>query len=286
MKPFTAIPTRSSGKNSAFFGATMLMAALTMPASVFPQTLAPVDLLSTANFAILAGSTIANIPTSVITGDVGVSPSAGSFIAGFGLTEVTGTIYAVDASYPTAGVAVIDPARLTAAKGDLTIAYNDAAGRTPVPAGDFLNPGAGNLGGLTLVPGLYKFTGAALLSGSDLVLTGSANDVWIFQVGSEFTVEEGMHVVLAGEAQAGNIFWQVGTSATLGVGSVMQGTIMADQSITLASGATLNGRALTSIAAVTLANAAVTRPPLDPNANPTAVGRATWGGIKEEGLSR
>ena len=285
MKMYTSISRWFPGNNLGFCGAALLLAALAMPATSFAQPQASVDLLSTANFAILAGSTVANIPTSVITGDVGVSPSAGSFIAGFGLTEVTGTIYAVDASYPTAGVAVVDPTRLTAAQSDLTIAYNDAAGRTPVPSGDFLNPGAGNLGGLTLVPGLYKFTGAALLSGSDLVLTGGADEVWIFQIGSELTIEDGIHVVLAGEAQAANIFWQVGTSATVGVGAVMQGNIMADQSITLANGATLNGRALASIAAVTLANAVVTRPPLD-NGNPTPVAGTSWGEMKEAVLTR
>ena len=199
-------------------------------------------------------------------------------MAGFGLTEVTGTIYAVDAGYPTADVAVIAPTRLTAAKGDLTIAYNDAAGRTPVPTGTYLNPGAGNLGGLTLVPGLYKFTGAALLSGSDLTLTGSATDVWIFQIGSELSVANGMQVILAGGAEAGNIFWQVGTSADIGVGCAMQGTILADQSITLATGATLNGRALASIAAVTLDANTVTMPQ---SSAPTSVTSSTWGRAKE-----
>lgn len=150
---------------------------------------------------------------------------------------MTGTIYAVDSTYPTASVAVIDPTALTAAKGDLTIAYNDAAGRTPVPTGTFLNPGDGNLGGLTLVSGLYKFTGAALISGSALTLSGSATDTWIFQIGSDLTVANGIQIVLVGGAQASNIFWQVGTSASIGVGSVMQGTIMADQSISLATGA-------------------------------------------------
>ncbi|MFC1526928.1 ice-binding family protein [Candidatus Latescibacterota bacterium] len=111
------------------FGA-MLMVALVAPASV-PAQLAPppqavVDLLSTADYAILAGSTITNIPTSAVTGNIGLSPAAGSFMVGLGLTESTGTIYAVDATYPTANVAVIAPTRLTAAKGDLTIAYNDA----------------------------------------------------------------------------------------------------------------------------------------------------------------
>ena len=257
-----------------------------LPTGSAAQTLPlqpPVDLLSTAGYAILAGSTVTNNPMSVITGDVGVSPAAGSTITGFGLTEVTGTIYAVDASCPTAGVAVIDPTALTAAKGDLTIAYNDAAGRTPIPTGTFLNPGDGNLGGLTLASGLHEFTGAALITGSDARLSGSATDVWIFQIGSDLTVANGMQVVLAGGPQAGNVFWQVGASATIGVGSVMQGTILVDQSISLATGAVLNGRALASIAAVTLDASTVTRPVMA--ALPTGAAFMTWGQMKE-GIAR
>lgn len=271
---------RFSAGGALFLGA-MLMVALVVPATVLAQAAPPpqaaVNLLSTADFAILAGSTITNIPTSAVTGDIGLSPAAGSFIVGFGLTETTGTIYAADATYPTAGVAVVDPTRLTTAKGDLTIAYNDAAGRTPVPTGTYLNPGAGNLGGLALVPGLYKFTGAALISGSDLTLTGGAGDVWIFQIGSALSVANGVHVVLAGGAQAANIFWQVGSSADLGTGCVMEGTILADQSITLATGATLNGRALASIAAVTLDASTVSRPA---GAIPTSAVPTTWGQAK------
>jgi hypothetical protein len=140
---------------------------------------------------------------------------------------------------------------LTAAKGDLTIAYNDAAGRTPIPVGPFLNPGVGNLAGLDLVPGLYKFTGEAIAT-TDFTLTGSASDVWIFQIASALTVSNGVHVTLAGGARASNIFWQVGTSAILGTTSVFQGTIMADASITMQTGATLNGRALAFSATVAL----------------------------------
>jgi hypothetical protein len=266
--------------NTRTFNGLLLTAALLLPVSAFsqPPPQAPVRLLAAANFAILAGSTISNIPTSAISGDIGLSPAAGSFIAGFGLSETSHTIYAVDATYPTANVAVIDPTGLTAAKGALTIAYNDAAGRTPVPTGTYLNPGAGNLGGLTLVPGLYKFTGAALVSGSDLTLTGGANDVWIFQIGAALSVANGIQVVLAGGARAANIFWQVGTSADIGVGSVMQGTILADQSITLATGARLNGRALASIAAVTLDASTVIRPQ---DNTPTNAAPATWGQTKE-----
>ena len=222
---------------------------------------APVNLGSTANFAVLAGYAITNVPTSAIIGDVGVSPAAESFITGFSQTDwtgyatspqVTGKIYGADMTDPT-------PAMLTTAKGDLTIAYNDAAGRTPMPAGPFLNPGSGDLAGLNLAPGLYKFTGAAIATTS-FTLTGGENDVWIFQIASALTVSNGVHVTLAGGAQASNIFWQVGTAAIFGTTSVFQGTVMANASITLKTGATLNGRALAFSGTVALDSNIITVP--------------------------
>jgi hypothetical protein len=150
---------------------------------------------------------------------------------------------------------------LTKAQGDLTSAYNDAAGRTPVPTGLFLNPGSGNLGGMTLSNGgLYQFSGAALISGSDLTLTGNASNVWIFQIASELSVDNGIQVILAGGAQASNIFWQVGASAALGTSTVFEGTIMAHDAITFATGATLHGRALAETAGVTLESTTITNP--------------------------
>jgi hypothetical protein len=219
---------------------------------------APVNLLSTSRFAILAATQITDVPTSAITGDVGLSPAARSFI---GLTppEVTGSIYAADDG---GAISVM----LTQAQGDLTIAYNDAEGRTPVPTGTFLNPGSGNLSGLNLPPGLYKFTSGALLSGSDVTLTGNASDVWIFQIASTLNVDNGMHVILAGGAQASNIFWQVGTSAALGTTTIFEGTIMAHDSITFATGATLYGRALAATAEVTLQSTTITIPNVLPEA--------------------
>jgi hypothetical protein len=136
---------------------------------------APVNLGSTSRFAVLAASEITSVPTSAIKGDVGLSPAARSKMVGLTPVELVGTIFAAD----DGGAAAV---MLTHAQGDLTLAYNDAAGRTSVPTGPFLNPGSGNLGGLTLVPGLYKFTGPALISGSGLTLKGSASDVWIFQI--------------------------------------------------------------------------------------------------------
>jgi hypothetical protein len=194
-------------------------------------------------------------------------------ITGFGSTEVTGTLFTVDANGPAGSV--MAPSDLFTAKGDLTLAYNDAAGRTPVPTGTFLDPGAGNVGGMTLIPGLYKFTSSASVTGSDLTLSGNATDVWIFQIASDLNVGNGIKVTLAGGALAANIFWQIGTSATLGTTSDFKGTLMANQSITLNTGATLNGRALASIAAITLDQSTITRPELgttllknDANRNP------------------
>ena len=235
----------------------LLTAALMAPAAALPVQ-APVDLGACARYAVLAGSLVSNIPTSAVTGDIGLSPAAGSKITGFGMAEVTGSVFTVDETGPAGSTPAA--ADLTVAKGDLTLAYNDAAGRTPVPEGPFLNPGAGNIGGMTLVPGLYKSTSGLEISGSDLTLSGGADAVWIFQVASDLNVGNGIKIILAGGAKAENVFWQIGTSATLGTTSVFKGTILADQSISLNTGATLDGRALASSAAVTLAGNAVTRP--------------------------
>ena len=201
-----------------------------------------VALGSAANFAVLAGSTVTNTGGTTVTGDLGVSP--GSAVTGFPPGTVVGTQHIADTV--AAGAMV-----------DLTTAYNDAAGRTLCPVSV-----AGNLGGQTLSPGLYKSTSGLEISSGDLTLDakGNANAVFIFQMASTLDTAAGLHVILAGGAKASNVFWQVGTSATLGTNSTFIGTIMADQSVSLNNGATLQGRAMARIGAVTLDASTVTKP--------------------------
>lgn len=208
---------------------------------------APVDLGSAAHFTILAGAAITTTGGGIINGDVGASPITGAAI-GIPAAQVNGTIYEVDDTGPAG--AVVAPALLLAAKGDLTTAFIDAAGRTPVPSGAFLNPGGGNVGGSNLIAGLYKFTGTASIKGGNLTLTGGPNDVWIFQIGADLAVDTNIQVILAGGAQTRNIFWQVTTSVVIGTFSVFKGTIMANQGITMNTSSTMEGRALAFTAGV------------------------------------
>lgn len=209
-----------------------------------PTGLAAITLGSAGSLAILAGSTITNTGATTITGNVALSP--GTAVTGFPPGIINGSL--------NVGNTIAAQAQL-----DLTIAFNDAAGRVSAPVGV-----AGNLGGLTLAPGLYKSSTSLAISSGDLTLDaqGDPNAVFIFQMGTTLTTTSGRAVILAGGANASNIFWQVGSSATLGTTSVFKGTIMADQSISLATGATLNGRALARFGAVTLDGNAVVLAPV------------------------
>ncbi|HXJ57139.1 MAG TPA: ice-binding family protein, partial [Verrucomicrobiae bacterium] len=232
-KAMLPVPLRLKG-TAPGLTCLLLAAALTFPHQFATAGEAPVALGSAGTFAVLAGSTVTSTGGSMVNGDLGVSP--GTAVTGFLPGVVNGAIHAGDA--------IAAQAQL-----DLTSAYNDAAGRT-VGAITL----AGNLGGQTLTPGLYKSTSSLEISSGDLTLDaqGDANAVFIFQMGSTLTTTAGRQVILSGGAQAANIFWQVGSSATLGTTSVMKGNILALASITLTTGATLEGRALARTAAVTL----------------------------------
>jgi hypothetical protein len=213
---------------------------------------APVNLGTAGNFVILAQSAVTNVPSSVVTGNVGLSPATG---AGIGLTcaEVTGTIYSVDAAGPLPCV-VTDATGLTAAIGAQGTAYTDAAGRAP----DYTELGAGNIGGLNLGPATYKWSTPVLIP-TNVTLTGGPNDVWIFQVAQGLTVSSGVQIILAGGALPKNVYWQTFAAADIGTTSKFSGVILSQTSIALKTGATINGRLLAGTA-VTLDHATVTQP--------------------------
>ena len=213
----------------------------------------PVDLGSAGSFAVLSQSGITDVFASAIVGNVGTSPITGAAIL---LTcgEVTGTIYAVDAAGPLP-CSVTDATSLTSAVGDMGFAYDDAAGRV---APDFTELGAGEIGGLTLAPGLYKW-GTGLLITTDVTLSGGPNDVWIFQVAGTLNQASATRVTLAGGAQAKNIFWAVAGAVTLGTTAHFEGVVLSKTMIAVNTGASVNGRLLAQTA-VTLQMNAVTEP--------------------------
>ena len=203
---------------------------------------ATVPMAGASTLAVLAGSNVTNTGSTTVTGDLGLSP--GTSVGGFPPGVLNGTLH-------------INDAIATQAKSDLTTAYNDAAGRTCT---DIVTL-SGNIGGLTLTPGLYKSTSSLALSSGDLTFDakGNANAVFIIQIASTLTTTSGRKVILAGGALASNIFWQVGSSATFGTTSVFKGTVMAMQSITFDTGATLDGRALARTGAVVMADNTITK---------------------------
>lgn len=215
--------------------------------------LAPVSLGLSGNFAILSKSGITDVYQSRVTGDVGTSPITGAAI-GLRCTEVTGTIFSVNAAGPLP-CRVTNASRLTTAVGDMQTAYNNAAGRSNP---GFLNLGAGYIGGRTLRPGLYKWT-SALVIPTNITISGSSTDVWIFQVAGTLKMSAAVKILLSGGAQAKNIFWQSAGAVTLGTTSHFEGTILGKTGINLQTGATINGRLLAQTA-VTLQMSTVKKP--------------------------
>jgi hypothetical protein len=204
-------------------------------------------------FAILTKSGITDVFPSTITGDVGASPITGAAIH-LTCTEVAGKIYSVNAAGPLP-CRLTDPSLLTTAVGNMQTAYTDASGRTNP---NFTNLGAGQIGGLTLVPGLYKWTTSVLVS-TNVTLSGGANDVWIFQIAGKLTQANATKMILAGGALPKNIFWQTSGAVSIGTTAEAEGIILAKTLIAMKTGASANGRLLAQTA-VTLEQNAVTQP--------------------------
>ena len=202
---------------------------------------APVVMGTAGNFRILAQSAITDVPTSAITGNVGLSPATGASI-GMTCAEVTGTINTVDAAGPLP-CRVQDSAGLTTAISDKGTAYTDANSRAP----DYTELGTGNIGGKNLGPATYKWSTGVLIP-TNVTLTGGANDVWIFQIAQGLTVSSGVQIILAGGALPQNVYWAVFAAADIGTTSKFKGTLISQTSITTKTGATINGKLLAGTA--------------------------------------
>jgi hypothetical protein len=212
-----------------------------------------VDLGVAGNFVILSKTGITDVYKSDVTGDVGASPITGAAIL-LKCDEVSGTIYTVDAEGPLP-CRISNASRLTTAVNDMQTAYTDAAGRSNP---DFINLGAGNIGGKTLKSGLYTWT-SDLFIPTDITISGSPTDVWIFQVAGTLDMSSAVRITLAGGAQAKNIFWQTAGAVTLGTTSHFEGNILSQTGINLKTGASINGRTLAQTA-VTLQMNTVVKP--------------------------
>ncbi len=219
----------------------------------------PVDLGDAGGYVLLTKTGITNVAPTVLTGNVGVSPIASTAMTGFTLemdvsgtfatsTQVIGRVYAADFAAPT-------PTVLGDAVTAMEAAFTDAAGRS---APDFVELAAGDLGGQSLAPGLYRWATTVTIP-TDVTLVGDINDVWIFQIGTTLGLTADVDVILSGGAQAKNVFWQVGGHTTLAAGSHFEGILLGGTGVTLATGATVNGRVLAQTAVV-LQVATITQP--------------------------
>ncbi|MDQ1714354.1 MAG: hypothetical protein QOC60_299 [Frankiaceae bacterium] len=251
------ISTRPARGRLRAFGGTAVVAGVS--AIVFVASadsahaaVSAVGLGTATSFAVLAGAGITNTGPTTVTGDLGTFPT--TTFTGGGSVTINGTNHAGD------GVA-------QGAKNDLTTAYTTAAGEGPT------SPIAADLGGQTLTAGIYNSASSIGLTGAlTLDAAGNPDAVFVFQAGSSLTTASGSTVNLVNSAQACNVFWQVGSSATLGTGSAFQGTILALSDITVTTGATVQGRVLARNGAVTLDTNVITRPSC---AAPTATATAT-----------
>lgn len=243
-----------------FYGKMLISIFLISSVLMAQSSPSPVNLGSADAFVVLAKTGITATGATDVTGNLGISPAAATAITGFDLildpsgtfstsSLITGKIYAADYTDPT-------PAELTAAVSDMETAYTDAAGRT-LP--DYTELHSGDLTGQTLTRGLYKWGTGVMVSAGGVTISGTADDVWIFQIAQDLVLSNGANVYLSGGAKASNIFWQVAGQTTLGTTSVMHGILLCQTQIVMSTGASFNGRALAQTA-VTLDANSVTKP--------------------------
>lgn len=245
-------------KPHAFVLATILSAMLaatgSASAAASSHVQAPVKLGSAGTFALLSKTGITDVHASVITGDIGASPITGAAI---GLTcgEIAaGILYTVDAAGPLP-CSVTAATLLTSAVSDMETAYTDAAGRVRP---DFTELGSGEIGGKTLVPGLYKW-GTDVKISADVTLAGGPNDVWIFQVAGGIHQASATRVTLTGGALAKNVFWQSAGAVSIGTTAHFEGVLLAKTLVAVKTGASVNGRLLAQTA-LTLEKNSITQP--------------------------
>lgn len=250
--------TMNNHNLSNLFSAIVATVSMSLAAGCGASAADSIELGGAGDYVIVAKSGVANVAPSSVIGDVALSPAAATYLTGFGLimdssgtyatsSQVTGRLYAADYAAPT-------PAELTAVVSDMQTAFTDAAGR----AADVTELGAGNISGRTLEAGVYKW-GTGLLINSDVTLDGSGSDVWIFQIAQNLTMGSGARVVLTGGAEPENVYWQVAGLVDLGTTAHCEGTVMSQTSITLRTGASINGRLLAQ-SAVSIAGSSVIEP--------------------------
>ena len=234
-----------------------------------------VNLLSAGNYAILTKSGISTVPNSVITGNIAVSPIAGTAITGFSLTMDSGNTFSTSSqvSGGQAFAATYEapiPAELTSAVSAMEAAYTDAAGRVN-PIDERINLGEGTLGGEfggaanQLTPGVYTF-GTDVTIGGDITFEGTGTspgqgdtDIFIIQITGKLTQTANINVILSNGALAKNVFWQVAEEVAVGAGAHLEGIILAQTSVLFETGSSLNGRVLAQTAC-TLQKATITEP--------------------------
>jgi hypothetical protein len=246
------VTTAAKTAGGSAMAAPIVVAFRTKPVASVAQT--PVSLGAAGTFALLTKSGITNVYASVINGDVGASPITGAAIHLTCGEVKTGKVYSVDAAGPVP-CNIPNAALLLSAVSDMQLAYTNAAGRK---SPDFLELGGGEIGGLTLAPGLYKWgTGVAI--SKDVTVSGGPNDVWIFQIAGPVNQASATRVTLVGGAQAKNVFWQVGGAVSIGTTAHFEGIMLAKTNVAVKTGASATGRLLAQTA-VTLQQNTVTQP--------------------------